>query len=65
MTDISRWQEYGHAHGEIFEGHAPATTMLEVKALIHLEINLSQGPDWSRLILLDLFDSPLSDGWNL
>jgi enamine deaminase RidA (YjgF/YER057c/UK114 family) len=34
VTDISRWQEYGRAHGEIFAGHPPATTMVEVKALI-------------------------------
>jgi enamine deaminase RidA (YjgF/YER057c/UK114 family) len=34
VTDISRWQEYGRAHGEFFEGHPPATTMVEVKALI-------------------------------
>lgn len=34
VTDISRWEEYGRAHGEIFAGHAPATTMVEVKGLI-------------------------------
>ncbi len=34
VTDISRWQEYGRAHGEIFASHPPATTMVEVKALI-------------------------------
>jgi enamine deaminase RidA (YjgF/YER057c/UK114 family) len=34
VTDISRWQEFGHAHGEFFAGHPPATSMLEVKALI-------------------------------
>lgn len=34
VTDISRWQEYGRAHGEFFAGHPPATTMVEVKALI-------------------------------
>jgi enamine deaminase RidA (YjgF/YER057c/UK114 family) len=34
VTDISRWEEYGRAHGE-FLGHVmPATTMVEVKALI-------------------------------
>ena len=36
VTDLSRWQEYGHAHGEIFVGHAHVTTMVEVKALIHM-----------------------------
>jgi enamine deaminase RidA (YjgF/YER057c/UK114 family) len=34
VTDISRWQEYGRAHGEIFAAHPPATTMVEVKSLI-------------------------------
>ncbi len=34
VTDISRWQEYGRAHGEVFADHPPATTMVEVKALI-------------------------------
>ncbi len=34
VTDISRWQEYGRAHGELFANHPPATTMVEVSALI-------------------------------
>jgi len=34
VTDISRWQEFGRAHGEFFAGSPPATTMVEVKALI-------------------------------
>jgi isochorismate pyruvate lyase len=34
VTDISRWQEYGRAHGELFAGHPPTTSMIEVKALI-------------------------------
>lgn len=34
VTDISRWQEFGRAHGEFFKDHPPATTMVEVKALI-------------------------------
>jgi enamine deaminase RidA (YjgF/YER057c/UK114 family) len=34
VTDISRWQEFGRAHGEVFAAHPPATTMVEVKALI-------------------------------
>lgn len=34
VTDISRWREYGRAHGEVFAEHPPATTMVEVKALI-------------------------------
>ena len=34
VTDISRWEDYGRAHGEFFADHPPATSMLEVKALI-------------------------------
>ncbi len=34
VTDISRWEEYGRAHGEFFREVMPATTMVEVKALI-------------------------------
>jgi len=34
VTDISRWQEYGRAHGEAFGEIRPATTMVEVRALI-------------------------------
>jgi enamine deaminase RidA (YjgF/YER057c/UK114 family) len=34
VTDISRWEEYGRAHGEFFRDVMPATAMVEVKALI-------------------------------
>jgi isochorismate pyruvate lyase len=34
VTDISRWQDFGRAHGEFFAAHPPATTMVEVRALI-------------------------------
>jgi enamine deaminase RidA (YjgF/YER057c/UK114 family) len=34
VTDISRWQEFGRAHGEVFGEIRPATTMVEVRALI-------------------------------
>jgi enamine deaminase RidA (YjgF/YER057c/UK114 family) len=34
VTDISRWEEYGRAHGEFFRKIMPATTMVEVSALI-------------------------------
>ena len=34
VTDISRWAEYGKAHGAAFGGIAPAATMVEVQALI-------------------------------
>lgn len=38
VTDISRWQEFGRAHGEAFAGHPPTTTMVEVSALIDPEM---------------------------
>ncbi len=34
VTDISRWDEYGRAHGEFFRDILPATTMVEVARLI-------------------------------
>jgi len=34
VTDISRWEEYGRAHGEYFREIMPATTMVEVSKLI-------------------------------
>ena len=34
VTDISRWEEYGRAHGEFFRDVMPATTMVEVSKLI-------------------------------
>lgn len=34
VTDISRWEEYGKAHGEFFAEIKPCTTMVEVKGLI-------------------------------
>jgi enamine deaminase RidA (YjgF/YER057c/UK114 family) len=34
VTDISRWEEVGRAHGEVFGEHRPVTSMLEVSALI-------------------------------
>jgi len=34
VTDISRWQEYGRAHGEAFADVLPATSMIQVSSLI-------------------------------
>ncbi|SDC75785.1 RidA family protein [Rhodococcus tukisamuensis] len=34
LTDMSRWEEAGLAHGEVFGDIRPATTILEVSALI-------------------------------
>ena len=35
VTDIERWEEYGKAHREFFGLHPPATTLVEVRRLIH------------------------------
>jgi enamine deaminase RidA (YjgF/YER057c/UK114 family) len=37
VTDISRWEEYGRAHGEFFSEIRPCTTMVEVSRLISPE----------------------------
>jgi enamine deaminase RidA (YjgF/YER057c/UK114 family) len=38
VTDISRWEEVGKAHGSVFKGIRPTTSMIEVKKLIDPEI---------------------------
>jgi enamine deaminase RidA (YjgF/YER057c/UK114 family) len=38
LTDVSRWEEVGRAHGEVFGAIRPAATMVGVAALLH--------PDW-------------------
>jgi enamine deaminase RidA (YjgF/YER057c/UK114 family) len=35
LTEISRWEELGRAHGEVFGDIRPATAMIGVAALLH------------------------------
>ncbi|MBK8028390.1 MAG: RidA family protein [Chloroflexi bacterium] len=37
VTDISRWEEVGRAHGEVFANIRPVSTMVEVRALVSPE----------------------------
>lgn len=34
VTDISKWEEFGRAHGEFFSDIKPATAMIEISQLI-------------------------------
>ena len=34
LTDISRWEEAGRAHGEVFRDIRPVSTMVAVQALV-------------------------------
>lgn len=38
VTDISRWEEYGRAHGEFFGEIKPCATMVEVSALVDADM---------------------------
>jgi enamine deaminase RidA (YjgF/YER057c/UK114 family) len=38
VTDVSRWEEFGRAHREVFGDHPPATSMVEVSGLIDPEM---------------------------
>jgi enamine deaminase RidA (YjgF/YER057c/UK114 family) len=34
VTDITRWEEYGRAHGEAFGAVMPATSMIQISGLV-------------------------------
>ena len=34
VTEISRWEEFARAHRDVFGDHPPATSMVQVSALI-------------------------------
>jgi enamine deaminase RidA (YjgF/YER057c/UK114 family) len=38
VTDISRWEEVGRAHGEVFRDIRPAATMVQVVAMVSPEM---------------------------
>jgi enamine deaminase RidA (YjgF/YER057c/UK114 family) len=38
VTDISRWEEIGRVHGEVFGAIRPATSMVQVSALVDPEM---------------------------
>jgi enamine deaminase RidA (YjgF/YER057c/UK114 family) len=51
VTDASRWQEIGRAHGEVFRDIRPVTAMIEVKGfldarmLVEVEADAYVDPD--------------------
>jgi enamine deaminase RidA (YjgF/YER057c/UK114 family) len=34
VTDVSRWEEYGRAHGDFFRDIRPVATMVEITRLV-------------------------------
>jgi enamine deaminase RidA (YjgF/YER057c/UK114 family) len=54
VTDISRWEEAGRAHGEIFGDIRPASTMVEVSALVapemlvEIEVDAIIAAEWKQ-----------------
>jgi enamine deaminase RidA (YjgF/YER057c/UK114 family) len=38
VTDVKKWEEFGRAHGEFFGDIRPASTMVQVAALVDPEL---------------------------
>ncbi len=53
VTDISRWEQVGRAHGEFFAEVRPVTTMVEVAGLVDpqmmIEVEAVAAPPTSRV----------------
>jgi enamine deaminase RidA (YjgF/YER057c/UK114 family) len=50
VTDISKWQDFGRAHGEFFSDCPPATSMIEIQKLIDPDMMIEIEADaFSRL----------------
>jgi enamine deaminase RidA (YjgF/YER057c/UK114 family) len=45
VTDIKRWEEYSRAHGEVFKDIRPATTIVQVSALIDPDMMVEMEAD--------------------
>lgn len=45
VTDIGEWEAIGRVHAEFFDEHPPATTMVEVAALIEPEMRIEVEAD--------------------
>jgi enamine deaminase RidA (YjgF/YER057c/UK114 family) len=43
VTDISRWEEIGRVHGEVFGDIRPTTTMVQVAGLVEIEADAVRG----------------------
>ena len=50
VTDISRWEEIGRVHGEVFGTIRPATTMVQVAALIDPDLLVEIEADAVRAV---------------